>query len=508
MAERGEMTGRLAALPAAALVLAAAGLGLIPLLALAASSHGLALDGAVMQVAGFTLLQAGLSTVLSVVPAIGVARALARRAFPGRQMMLALFAVPLSLPAIVAVLALVALYGSNGLFGGFFTLYGLAGILIAHVFFNLPLATRLLLESLAAVPPENFRLAEELGLSDGQLFRHVEWPALRQRLPGVASFVFLLCAASFVVVLTLGGGPSATTLEVAIYQSLRMDFDVARAASLSLIQIILCLVLVLAAGSLTLHHVAQGSLRLALPRRDGASLAARLQDGAFIVIGILVTMPPVIMLVADGLGNLSVSASLMRALGWSTLIGACGGGLAVGLALAIGQRAARRPGGLWQVLMLAAVIIPPAVMSTGWFLVFGRNGTSNAEALLLVILLNGLMALPFAAGLLLPRLSKLATDHDRLCLALGITGFTRFRTIDFPALRPVIVQAVLLATAIAMGDLTAITLLGNPDITTLASLIHQQMGNYRSDDAAGTSLVLAALCLALGALAARRERTA
>ena len=65
------------------------------------------------------------------------------------------------------------------------------------------------------------------------MFRLVEWPQLRAALPGVALLIFLLCAASFAVVLTLGGGPRATTLEVAIYQSLRADFDPQRAAALA-----------------------------------------------------------------------------------------------------------------------------------------------------------------------------------------------------------------------------------------------------------------------------------
>ena len=56
---------------------------------------------------------------------------------------------------------------------------------------------------------------------------------LRAALPGVAGLVFMLCVTSFTIVLTLGGGPAATTLEVAIYQALRFDFDPARAVALT-----------------------------------------------------------------------------------------------------------------------------------------------------------------------------------------------------------------------------------------------------------------------------------
>jgi len=41
--------------------------------------------------------------------------------------------------------------------------YGLR-ILVAHVFFNLPLATRLFLEALGTVPADQWRLASQLGM--------------------------------------------------------------------------------------------------------------------------------------------------------------------------------------------------------------------------------------------------------------------------------------------------------------------------------------------------------
>src|SRR5690606_14883898 len=59
-----------------------------------------AFDTYLARIAGFTLWQAALSTLLSVAPAIFVARALARHpAFPGRGLILKLFALPLALPA-------------------------------------------------------------------------------------------------------------------------------------------------------------------------------------------------------------------------------------------------------------------------------------------------------------------------------------------------------------------------------------------------------------------------
>ena len=99
-----------------------------------------------------------------------------------------------------------------------FSPYGLQGILLAHLFFNLPLATRLLLQALENIPVEQRQLAAQLGMNGWQQFRFVEWPALRRQILPSGALIFMLCFASFATVLSLGGGPQATTIELAIYR--------------------------------------------------------------------------------------------------------------------------------------------------------------------------------------------------------------------------------------------------------------------------------------------------
>ncbi|MGB1752855.1 MAG: thiamine/thiamine pyrophosphate ABC transporter permease ThiP, partial [Paracoccaceae bacterium] len=101
----------------------------------------------------FTLKQALLSAFLSVFFALPLARALARTQFWGRQFVIVVLGAPFILPVIVAILGLIAVFGQNGIFNLLWTavgfdrisIYGLQGVLLAHVFFNLPLATRMLL---------------------------------------------------------------------------------------------------------------------------------------------------------------------------------------------------------------------------------------------------------------------------------------------------------------------------------------------------------------------------
>ncbi|VDY35940.1 Sulfate transport system permease protein CysW [Morganella morganii] len=210
-------------------------------------------DSYLWHVVRFTFWQAFLSALFSVIPAVFLARALWRRRFPGRTVFLRLCAMTLVLPVLVAVFGILSVYGRNGWLAhisGFldldytFSPYGLQGILLAHIFFNMPLATRMLYQQLDNIATEQRQLAAQLNMNEWQHFRIVEWPYLRRQLLPTAALIFMLCFASFATVLALGGGPAATTIELAIYQALNYDFDIGRAALLALIQLVCCIGLV------------------------------------------------------------------------------------------------------------------------------------------------------------------------------------------------------------------------------------------------------------------------
>ena len=102
------MAERALSLTAAGLAAAIIALLLAPLGALGLSFDGLWLTGAELAALRFTLLQAVISAGLSVSLAVPVARALARRQFFGRDMLIATLGAPFILPVIVAVLGVLA----------------------------------------------------------------------------------------------------------------------------------------------------------------------------------------------------------------------------------------------------------------------------------------------------------------------------------------------------------------------------------------------------------------
>lgn len=490
-----------------------------------------AFDSYLVRVARFTLWQALLSTVLSVLPALFVARALARHpSFPGRAFILQLFAVPLALPAIVAALGVLALYGRAGYFSEFLAafsgdtwpgIYGLSGILVAHVFFNLPLASRLFLEALESVPADQWRLAAQLGMRAPASFRFIEWPAMRAALPGIAGLVFMLCATSFTIVLTLGGGPRATTLEVAIYQALRFDFDPARAVTLTLVQVVLTGAIVLALARLGAAMTGDASLPVAPHRRIWRTRGESLFNLAVIAAALLFVAGPMAAILAAGLKaelvRLAGEAAFRRALATSLVLSSLAALLCLALSLAlVGARRTlemRRHGApaSWLERMTdtgagMVLVVPPLVIGAGWFILLRHVGNVFAFAPVLVVTVNAVMAMPFAVRAIRPAYDAASARHEKLCLSLGISGWNRLRIVDWPALRRPAAIALAFAMALSLGDLGVIALFGSDQVQTLPYLLLQRMSSYRTADAAGVALLLGLLCLALMMLADRLGR--
>lgn len=471
----------------------------------------------------FTLWQAALSTLLSVAFAIPVALALARRPrFAGRAWILRLMALPMGLPALVGALGLLGVWGRQGVLNGWLTaaglehpvsVYGLSGILLAHTFFNIPLAVRLLLSVLERLPAEYWLLSASLGMKPVSIFRFVEWPALARVVPGVAGLIFMLCATSFTLVLVLGGGPAATTLEVAIYQALRFDFDPPRAVALAFLQIALTaavigLIAFLPAATDTVRTAGRKVLRL-----DGRSSASRLWDGLIIAVAVIFVASPLFSVLVAGLRadlwKLVNGPRFIQAATTSLVIAVTAAVIAVSASLAIitarqAIRDRRDPNLAARLLSTSlagtsslVLVVPPIILGTGWFLVLRQFGNVAAFAPYLVAFINALMALPFAVRVLEPALDAHRHQTARLVAALGISGPAKWRLIDLPVLTRPILTALSFAMALSLGDLGAVALFGSSDLVTLPWLVYSTLSSYRTNDADGLALILGVICLAL-----------
>lgn len=454
----------------------------------------------------FTVVQAVVSSVLSVLLAVPVARALARRRFAGRSALVTLLGAPFILPVIVAVLGLLTVFGRNGWLNSGLealglptvSIYGFHGVVLAHVFFNMPLATRLVLQGWQSIPAERFRLAAQLRLSPRAMFRAVERPMLARVVPGALALIFVICLTSFAVALTLGGGPRATTIELAIYQAFRFDFDLGRAALLSVVQLVLAGGTALVALRFVPVIAVGGGLDRVMPRWDARGGLHRIADVVVIALAALFLLVPLAAVLLRGISGLPAMPVLVyQAAGISVVVAVASIFVLLLLALPMAGWIAQRRGGGAEAVGLLGLSASPLMIGTGWFVLIYPYADPSDFALPVTVVVNAMMALPFALRILVPPMREAMQVYGRLSMMLGLRGFAVWRVLLLPRLRAQIGFAAGLTGALSMGDLGVIALFADPERVTLPLQMLRLMGAYRMDAAAGAALLLLALSLGI-----------
>src|SRR5512142_1752918 len=165
----------------------------------------------------FTLYQAVLSTLLTLVVGLPAAYLFSRFEFTGKSLLRALTAVPFMLPTVVVAAGFNALLGPRGLVNVMLmnalgqsapsiTFVGTLGaILLAHVFYNTTIVIRLVGNALSRFDPRLEQAARSLGADNRRVWWNISLPLLRPSLLAASVLVFLFDFTSFGVILLLGG---------------------------------------------------------------------------------------------------------------------------------------------------------------------------------------------------------------------------------------------------------------------------------------------------------------
>jgi thiamine transport system permease protein len=300
------------------------------------------------------------------------------------------------------------------------------------------------------------------------------------------------------VALTLGGGPRATTIELAIYQAFRYDFDLGKAALLSLVQLVLAGTAALAALWMIPALPLSGGMDRPVQRWDARGAMPRLLDAGVILLGAAFLLSPLLSIVVSGLAGLGeLPASVWAAAGVSLWVAGLSVIVLLALALPLAGWIATRPSGSVEAIGLLGLSASPLMIGTGWFILINPVADPIRLSLPVTAMVNALMALPFALRILVPGIREALATHGRLCLALGMRGRAAWRWLILPRCAPQIGFAAGLTGALSIGDLGVITLFADPDRTTLPLQMYRLMSAYQTEAAAGAALLLLVMALAI-----------
>lgn len=449
-----------------------------------------------------TTLQAVLSTIFSLIAGIALAWTLNRLRFPGRTLVIGLFASAIVTPGIIVAFGLLAVWGRSGWLGSLgVPIFGLGGVVAAHIILDGAFAARILLARLDAIPEARLKTGQSLALTPWTRFAVVDWPAIRGTLPGLAAIIFLLALTSFPIVLLLGGGPSVQTLEVAIYAATRLDFDLVTAVKLALIQIAICSTIILATAALA--PISTSLDRPTSPRWRDAGTARWLQ-WLVLAVGLLGFASPLVAVLLNGLGGLG--NVLARPAFWSAAltsvsVGAASALLALILGLVIASARAATTSRLARTAIgapaYAYLAVPAVALALGAFLFVRNLGIApDAAAPIVVIVANALLSLPFVMAALAPPFDAIARSRGKLIRSLGIGGTRQFIDVEWPLLARDVGLVLALSFCFSLGDLGVIALFDTQDFVTLPLLMVRALGAYRTNDAGAIAALMLVLTIA------------
>lgn len=193
-----------------------------------------------------SLLTATLATLLCLLLGVPLAWLLARVEFPGRRLVRALVTVPLVLPPVVGGVALLLVFGRQGLLGGWLdATFGItlpfttAGVVLAEAFVAMPFLVIAVEGALRGADGRYEEAAATLGAGRWTTFTHVTLPLVAPGLAAGAVLCWARALGEFGATITFAGNyPGRTqTMPLAVYLALETDVQAAVVLSLVLLTV-------------------------------------------------------------------------------------------------------------------------------------------------------------------------------------------------------------------------------------------------------------------------------
>jgi len=509
----------------------------------------------VRRVIDFTIWQALLSTLLTLLLGLPGAYLLARYDFRGKGLLRALTGVPFVMPTLVVAAGFSALLGSHGWINvALMRLFDLpnppiqflntlAAILVAHVFYNTTIVLRMVGDFWSHLDPRLGKAAQTLGANRWQVLHKVTLPLLSPAIYAAALLVFIFDFTSFGVILVLGG-PHFATLEVEIYYQTISLFDLPLAAALSALQLSCTL------GMTILYARLSGKISLPLKLQSRKHTQGRLITWrqrlfalGMVALLLIILTTPLLALAGRSLTTLGgidspegsiapgLTLAFYRELGinrqeslfYVTPLSAIGVSLTyasatVILALILGLPAAwalstDRKSPLNRILdplLMLPLGTSAVTLGLGFIIALAHPPLDLRASPLLVPIAHTLVAFPFVVRSLTPAMQSIQPRLRHAATVLGASPRQVIRHVDLPIVGRALLVAATFAFTISIGEFGATSLLSRPEFPTAPVAIYRLLsrpGAMNYGQALALSTILMAFAV-VGMLAIERFRIA
>lgn len=468
-----------------------------------------------------------------VVPAaFGYAYGLTRSCMPARSLFRAIALLPVLAPSLLPALALIYLFGNQGLLTPLFgtSIYGPVGIIVAQVFYTFPHAVLILTVALGTADARLYEAAEVLRASRGRILRTVTLPGARFGLVSAAVVVFTLVVTDFGIPKVIGGDFNVLATDVYKQVVGLQNFNMGAVVGMVL--------LLPAVGAFLLETWARRQQSAALSgravpyvprpraRRDTAALTLALLI-AFLLIGIVGTAvwgslirfwPYNLTLTlrnyefsrfdSAGWGSLLIS---MRMAGYAAVIGTA-------LIFIVAYVLERGPKGWWLTPVLRFVVglplaVPGLVLGLAYILFFNEpwNPLGLIYGTIAILVLNSIVHFYTVCHLTATTaIRQLDPEFEAASASLRVPVWRTFLLVTVPICLPAILDIAVYVFVNAMTTVSAVIFLYGPDTKPASvAVVHMDEAGQASAAAAMAVAILAVttavklLQIAMGGLVER-----
>jgi len=425
-------------------------------------------------VAWFSLWQAAISTLLTLVIALPATWALSRYTFRGSRVTRGILTAPFVLPAVVVAAGVLAITDSRGVIP----------ILWAHVVFNVSVVIRIVSPRWSMVNLRLEHAAAALGARPTRTFASVVWPQISDAVISAATLVFIYCFTSFGIIAILGG-ISRRTLESEIFtQAVRLG-NTETATALAVLQaIIIGAVFFITRRSSRPHST---SLHVSAPQPLHIKPNRRATPLIITATAVIIVASPLLATIYRSLVvNSQISFSAWRLIFSGSLPAlpvspqsviitslvfaiatAC---ICVPLALLVATASAPRA------LFSIPLAVSAATLGIGLIITFNTSPYAWRSERWFIPVIHAVIALPLVIRTLEPATHAIPASLRNASATLGASPFATWVRVELPLLKPALLRATGLSMAVSLGEFGATSFLSRSGSTTLPIAIAQLLG--------------------------------
>lgn len=479
----------------------------------------------------FTLWQAVISTLLTLMCAIPTAFVFTRYQFPFKSVLLTLATLPFVLPTVVVATAFRALIDDNGILNQLaMTLFALdrppiqlertlTMIFIAHVFYNYPLALRMIYGYWANQSGRIEEAAKLLGARGWRLWIDIRIPIIRPIIWASGLLVFTFTFTSFGVILLLGGLRYAT-IEVEIYNQAMNLFNLPMAAVLSSVQMVILLfalnvytrlqrnittvslqsqkavarkprtaseyiIVFITIGFMALFLLAPLLALLLQSLTDKSGFTLRyFADLGQVGRGSVFNVPPI-----EAVKNSVIFASITTTL--AVMLG-------VLLAMLLHTQRKNRLIGWLDALVMLPLATSAVTLGFGFIIGFSSPPMVWRSEWWLIPISHTLVALPFVVRSVLPALRAIPKQIHEAGMMLGVGQWGRWYRLELPLVSKGVVVGAIFAFTVSLGEFGASLFIVRNNMPTISIVIYRFLGRAGTY---GQALAMSVILLIVSAIA-------